>query len=264
MPELPEVESARLQLQKVARGKRISAVSVKPDPLVFRADSPAELSRTLRGRRVVGTGRRGKHFWAVLDKTPWPFFHFGMSGSLHVYRRMADRPKHWKMEWVLDDGTRVAWNDPRRFGRIRLMEDPAIHPTLSKLGSDVLIDLPSLSNFRTLLRARKRNIKAILLDQTYFAGVGNWIADEVLYQAAISPHRMTTELSDAEVKTLRHQLKSVVRKAVSVNADSDRFPKRWLFHHRWSARLRELPSGESMIRETIAGRTTAWIPQVQR
>lgn len=264
MPELPEVESARLQLQKAARGKLISAVDVKPDHLVFRYDSPAKLSRALTGRRVVGTGRRGKHFWAVLDKTPWPAFHFGMSGSLHVYRRIEDRPIHWKMEWVLSDGTRLAWNDPRRFGRILLMEDPASHPTLSKLGFDVLVDLPSLSNFRKLLRARKRNLKAILLDQTYFAGVGNWIADEVLYQAALSPRRLTTELSDEEIKTLRHQLKSVVQKAVSVNAESDLFPKRWLFHHRWSTRTKRLPNGESMIRETIAGRTTAWIPEVQR
>lgn len=260
MPELPEVESARLELQRAARGKKIKRVNIKTDPLVFRYDSPAKMKRALTGRKIKDTGRHGKYFWAVLDGKPWPFFHFGMSGSLHTYRDPEKRPKHWKMEWILSDGLHIAWNDPRRFGRIRLIEEPPI----GKLGFDVLVDLPSPKQFQNLLRARKRNLKALLLDQSFSAGVGNWIADEVLYQSALSPKRVTTDLSDKEIERLRVQLRDVVRKAVHVNADSEKFPEHWLFHHRWSSKVRSLPWGKTMIRETVAGRTTAWVPDIQK
>ena len=105
-------------------------------------------------------------------------------------------------------------------------------------------------------------IKALLLDQAFAAGVGNWIADEVLYQARIDPRRRADELSPVETRRLRAKLKSVVEMAVRVDADKSRFPRGWLFHRRWkrdptATTLR----GDRIEHLTIGGRTTAWVPE---
>lgn len=263
MPELPEVESVRVQIQRAGRNRRIVKATCLPDPLVFSSDHSQKVQKALQGRRITGTGRRGKYCWVELDRKPWLLFHFGMSGWVHLYDREEERPAYWKMEWVLDNGRRIAWRDPRRFGRIRLLEDPQTDARLRRLGFDPLLDLPSLPEFTRELRRRKKNLKALLLDQSFSAGVGNWIADEILYLARLSPKRLTGSLRPEETRRLRQTMKKVIEGAVKVNADSDRFPKSWLFHHRWSSRKEPLPNGRRMIRETIAGRTTAWVPDLQ-
>ena len=107
-------------------------------------------------------------------------------------------------------------------------------------------------------------MKALLLDQSFAAGVGNWIADEVLYQARIAPRRPARSLSDAELDRLRARLRAVVRTAVRLGADSDRFPRSWLFHRRWRRRPGVTVRGHAIRWETVAGRTAAWVPAVQR
>jgi formamidopyrimidine-DNA glycosylase len=109
-------------------------------------------------------------------------------------------------------------------------------------------------------------VKAVLLDQGFSAGVGNWIADEVLYQARIDPRRRTNTLSRAEIARLRAKLRLVIGTAVRVGADSDRFPPKWLFHTRWSKRLQSPVTvrGERIRYLTVGGRTTAWVAEVQR
>src|SRR6266540_2262155 len=84
MPELPEVEAARVLARRVALGRRITRVWCAGDPIVFEARRPAQVRRALLGRRVRGVGRHGKHLWLELDRRPWPCFHFGMTGGIHV------------------------------------------------------------------------------------------------------------------------------------------------------------------------------------
>jgi formamidopyrimidine-DNA glycosylase len=116
-----------------------------------------------------------------------------------------------------------------------------------------------------MLRRRQGPIKAALLDQRLFAGVGNWIADEVLYQAGIRPDRRASSLGPGAVRRLRSRLLSIVRRAAAVDADSDRFPRTWLFHHRWGKDADARTSrGERITHTTIGGRTTAWVPKRQR
>jgi formamidopyrimidine-DNA glycosylase len=213
----------------------------------------------------VGAGRKGKHVWLELDARPWPLFHFGMTGSFELYRKEADRPRHWKVELLMDDGQRMAMPDPRRFGRIRLQRDPESEHPVAALGFDPLAGLPAVPELRALLGRRRAPIKAVLLDQSVFAGVGNWIADEVLYQAGIRPDRIADRLDVREVGALRRRLLAIVRRAVSVGADSDRFPRSWLFHHRWGKdEAARTAAGEAIVYATVGGRTTAWAPQRQR
>ena len=261
MPELPEVEASRRRLQRWLRGRRLAEVTAVEDAAVFGGLRPRAIVAALRGRRVRAVRRRGKHLWLELDRRPWLCFHFGMTGWLSFYRREEERPKYWKIELVAGDGRRLAYTDPRRFGRIRLQEDPPHEAPIALLGFDPLEGLPPARELARHLLRRKAPLKAVLLDQSLFAGVGNWVADEVLYQARLSPRRPASSLGPAEVRRLRDALHEVIERAVAVGADSDRFPRTWLFHTRWGRRAGAVTArAERIVHETIGGRTTAWVP----
>jgi len=280
MPELPEVEAARRLLTRSAVGRRIVSARVMPDPIVFQGVSPARIRRSLVGRRVIAAHRHGKHLWLELDRRPWPCFHFGMSGGIEVRGRRRRKlmvegrrareeqwpPRFLKLHLTLDNGGEVVFRDARRLGRVRLRHDPRAEPPISLLGFDALHDVPSVARLVELFGKRAAPVKAVLLDQSFSAGVGNWIADEVLYQARIDPRRRTDTLSRAEVARIRSRLRFVISTAVRAGADSDRFPPKWLFHTRWSKRLQRPVTvrGERIRYLTVGGRTTAWVAEVQR
>jgi formamidopyrimidine-DNA glycosylase len=265
VPELPEVEAARVLLEGILRRRRIVSVAVLADPIVYAGVTPRRLAAALRGRRVERVGRKGKHLWLELDRRPWPVFHFGMTGRFRVYEREDQRPRFWKMEMRTSSGKRVAFADARRFGRIRLQENPEAEAPISALGFDALHGVPPAAELGRLLARRRAPIKAVLLDQGVFAGVGNWVADEVLFQARLSPHRPAASLTPREVRALRAKLIAVVGHAVKVGADSGRFPRGWLFHRRWGRDASAVTASAERIRhETIGGRTAAWVPGRQR
>jgi formamidopyrimidine-DNA glycosylase len=295
MPELPEVEAARRAAQKVAAGRRIIEAYVADDPIVFEGVAPARFRRALVGRRVKAVRRHGKHLWLELDRRPWPCLHFGMTGGIHVTRahpggaarraavpagravrlvsdgrvnRPDWPPRFTKLRLRFAGGGELALADGRRLGRIRLREDPPGEPPISALGFDAWRALPSAGRLHAMLSERKSAIKAVLLDQSFAAGIGNWIADEVLYQAGIAPKRRASTLTAAEVRRLRSKIRSVIGRAVGAGSDSDRFPRWWLFHRRWGHRRGGPPAttvrGEHIRHETVGGRTTAWVPSAQR
>jgi len=279
MPELPEVEAARQRIESVAVGRGIIRIICADDRIVFDERSPAACRSALRGRVVRAVERRGKYlWWRLADTGPHPLFHLGMSGGFHVRgetpmklvahgRKGPDvwPPRFIKMHVTLDDGGEVIMVDPRRFGRIRLRDEPTEGHPIASLGFDPLIDPLSPASFRAAVRRRAAPIKAVLLDQSFAAGVGNWIADEVLYQARIDPRRRANTLSDDEVLSIRRALSMVIRTAVRVGADKSRFPKTWLFHVRWGKAVGAATAdGHPITHTTIGGRTTAWVPAVQR
>ncbi len=279
MPELAEVEFGRRVAERVALGRRIERVQCAEDRIVFEGVAPRTVARVLRGRTVDGVRRHGKQLWFELDERPWPLFHFGMTGafrvrseqplSLESSAREPDEswpPRFTKIRIWLEDGGELVMTNARRLGRIRLQRDPLAERPLSTLGFDPLTGLPRLAEFRGLIAARGGAVvKGLLLDQGFAAGVGNWIADEVLYGAAIDPRRKVRTLTPEEVKAVHGALRAVIRKAVSVDARKDRFPKGWLFHARWGKkREATLPDGARVEHMTVAGRTTAWVPSRQR
>jgi formamidopyrimidine-DNA glycosylase len=277
MPELPDVEAARQVIQRVAAGRRIRAVWCADDPIVFEGVSRARIRRALLGRRVRRVDRHGKHLWLELDRRPWPCIHFGMTGGVHTPRgrrvtlvssgRRRETPgwppRFAKLRLIFGGGGELAIADARRLGRIRLRDDPRHEMPISGLGFDALLELPPPAAFAAELRRRAAPVKAVLLDQSFAAGVGNWIADEVLYQAGIDPRRRARTLSLAEARRLRTALRSVMRTAVRVGARSERFPRSWLFHYRWDRNTRTA-RGEPIRHATVGGRTTAWAPRAQR
>lgn len=276
MPELPEVERSR-RLAATCAGRRVERARCAEDPIVLVGCTAAEMERALAGRQIVGAGRWGKHLWLELDTRPWPMLHLGMTGAIVVPGatplKLATGPRTeagWpprftKLELVLEGGGGLAFTCARRLGRLRLVDTPTAEPPVCNLGFDPLLAMPRLTAFRARIGRRKVTLKALLLDQSFAAGVGNWIADEVLYQARLDPRRRTDSLRDEEIAALHRRLAQVVRAAVRVDADSDRYPRGWLFHRRWGRDPQaRTVSGEPIEHIEIAGRTTAWVPTVQR
>jgi formamidopyrimidine-DNA glycosylase len=248
-----------------ARGHRIVDAVCAPDSIVLDGESPRAIERALAGCFIRGAGRHGKYLWLELDRRPWPVFHFGMAGSIHlVPSPAANPPRFAKLTLFLDRGVRLVFTDARRLGRLRLRIDPRREPPIDSLGPDVWRETPTLAAMRDALSRRRAPIKSVLLDQSEFAGVGNWIADELLYASRIAPSRLAASLDGAEVLRLRNALRRVIGRAVSVDANSARFPRTWLFHRRWGkkAHARDA-SGAPLSFATVGGRTTAWVPSRQ-
>ncbi|KAJ2829481.1 hypothetical protein IWW50_000824 [Coemansia erecta] len=279
MPELPDVERARKLLHERCVGRKITQVSAADDSIVFAGASKTDIEAQLLGRTVLGSGRRGKQFWLLLSGGLSLLLHFGMTGEVHIqgealshYRKIeVDVGENWppqytKLELAFDH-VRVAYTDPRRLGRIRTFPgDAAESPAVSKLGFDPVLDPPDSDAFAHSVLRRKMPIKALLLNQAFSAGVGNWIADEVLFQSQIHPAQMANTLHRGQTDALLDQLKHVCTTAVSVNAESEMFPRDWLFHYRWSkgrSQSPQLPDGRKIAFVTVGGRTSAFVPAVQ-
>ncbi|KAJ2336799.1 hypothetical protein GGI00_000632 [Coemansia sp. RSA 2681] len=280
MPELPDVERARRLLQARCVGRKIAKATAANDSIVFTNERGGELEALLASRKILDVGRRGKQFWLTLSGGLCLLMHFGMTGEIHIqgekqshYRKIdvdvgAEWPPHFtKFEMELTGNVRVAFTDPRRLGRIRtFVGDAADCPTISKLGFDPVLDPPELSAFQAAVGRRKMPIKSLLLSQEFSAGVGNWIADEVLYQSRIHPQQLACTLDELQTATILQQLKDVCNKAVEVNAESKLFPEDWLFHYRWSkgkGRQPEMPNGSRIAFVTVGGRTSAFVPDIQ-
>ncbi|CAM6026433.1 unnamed protein product [Sphagnum balticum] len=276
MPELPEVEAARRLVERHCIGAVISRAKVADDSTVISDVSPSKLQEALTGRRILGAHRKGKHLWLQLDAQPWPSFQFGMTGAVLIkgvkgpqYKSSKAKDdeefptKYFKVHLELDSGVEMAFTDKRRFARVRLLPEPSKEPPISELGFDALTELPSEEDFQSGIKSKKGSIKGLLLDQSFLAGIGNWVADEVLYQAKIHPEQPATTLSTDDCKHLRAAIHEVVEKAVEVDADSECFPENWIFHQRWHRKPGKL-DGNQIETITVNGRTSAYVPALQK
>ena len=280
MPELPEVETVCRVMRRALVGKKIKAVEIVKDTIIFGSTPAAAIEKALIGRTVKKIGRKGKTFWIELDKPPTLFGHLGMSGWIrqlgtdttrlkeHGDAPLDDetgRPRFLKMLITASDGTRVSFTDARRLGRIWLSESPEKDSKIKKLGPDALDDMPKPKEFENIFCTRYAPIKALIMDQSLISGVGNWVADESLYQAKINPARPASSLSSPEYAALRKAILKVLEVSVEASGDSERFPASWLFHHRWGGSRGTDKIGKHDIkRTTVGGRTTAWVPAVQK
>ncbi|CAK0793319.1 unnamed protein product, partial [Prorocentrum cordatum] len=168
-----------------------------------------------------------------------------MTGAIRIlgakgvaYKRLREDaqwpPRFTKLLLSLSGGKELALTDPRRFGKVLLRESPEEQPPLSLLAPDPVTDALPLREFVAGLRSARAPVKALLLSQDKLVcGVGNWVADEVLFHAAVHPATSACALTDAEARAVHAAVLRICRIACSVSADHTRFPKGWLFHHRW-------------------------------
>ncbi|XP_010250227.1 PREDICTED: formamidopyrimidine-DNA glycosylase isoform X2 [Nelumbo nucifera] len=276
MPELPEVEAARRAVEENCLGKTIKRSIIADDTKVIDGVSPSDFQASLLGKTIVAARRKGKNMWLELDSPPFPSFQFGMAGAIYIkgvavtkYKRSAvsdsdEWPSKYSKFFIeLDDGLELSFTDKRRFAKVRLLKDPASVPPISELGPDALLEPMTVDEFVDSLSKKKITIKALLLDQSYISGIGNWIADEVLYQARIHPLQIASSLSRESCESLHKCIKEVIHYAVEVDADCSHFPIEWLFHFRWGKKSGKV-NGKKIDFITAGGRTTAYVPELQK
>jgi formamidopyrimidine-DNA glycosylase len=184
-------------------------------------------------------------------------------------------PKFWKFLLITDGpALEVAFTDPRRFGRVRLIDCPAAEirklPPLSENGPDPVVDTKAFTYEFFLGKTRSRHvpIKALLLDQAMISGIGNWVGDEVLFHARLHPEQYCDEFDDGQIRKLYDSIRYVCQTAVDKLGDSDEFPSDWLFKHRWDKGSKgatsTLPNGEKLAFITVGGRTSCYAPALQK
>ncbi|XP_026660237.2 formamidopyrimidine-DNA glycosylase isoform X2 [Phoenix dactylifera] len=277
MPELPEVEAARRAIEEHCLGKKITRCSAAEDPKVIDGVSPSDFESSLVGKTILAALRKGKNLWLRLDSPPFPTFQFGMTGAIYIkgvavtkYKRSAvsstdEWPSKYSKVFIeLDDGLELSFTDKRRFAKVRLLEDPESVPPISELGPDALNELMQVNEFVDSLSKKKIAIKALLLDQSYISGIGNWIADEVLYQARIHPLQIASSLSRESCESLHRCMEEVIEKALEVGADSNQFPENWIFHSREKKPGKAFVDGKKIDFITAGGRTSAYVPELQK
>eukprot|EP01083_Nonionella_stella_P084864 235010_1 len=296
MPELAEVEYVRKVTERHTLNKTISDVTVFEDEIVFVNKKGTEIKSSLMHSKVTKVCRKGKIFWIMFDSPPHISFHLGMTGRMMVkghdiltYYRYPDcnkqnqwPPRFAKLVIAFNDHTEIAFTNTRRLGRVRLHHnEPQTEQPISKLGYDPYTSMCSLDEFTRLILKRKCPLKAALLNQSFTAGVGNWIADEVCYQSGVHPGVYCHTLHHVQIKRIYESLQSITKYAVSVDADYDQFPSNWLFHYRWNkgkkAKRKQKDDddrkdytplhtdcfGNEIVYEQIGGRTTAIVLELQ-
>jgi formamidopyrimidine-DNA glycosylase len=274
MPELAEVEYVRRRWDP-GLGYPVATVRLHPRARVFKTTDCALLARRLSGARLDSSEAAAKQMlfcFTAADGAPlWLGLHLGMTGELLV--RPAGLPAAKAEYLILDQPAAkqsLVYSDPRMFGRVLFHDGPSAPDWWTQIAPAINSPAFTVAAVSAFLRRRARApLKAVLLMQERFPGVGNWMADEILWRAAIHPARRCGELSTAEVKKLHRETVWVAREALRLigAADTPEWPDppaTWLFQHRWEDGGRCPRTHKPLERATIGGRTTCWSPDRQK
>jgi formamidopyrimidine-DNA glycosylase len=211
MPELPEVESVRRQLEPGLVGRRFERVRID-DARLVRPYDPAEMAAELEGERVAAVDRRGKYLVVRFESGRVLLIHLRMTGSLlHAPGGSLQDDPHRRAVVTLDDGSDVGYRDVRRFGTWLLLEPGEAEPYLgARVGDEPLDTLFTAARLGERLAGRRLSLKAALLDQRTLAGMGNIYADEALWRARLNPLRPASGLDRAELRRLHRGIRAAL------------------------------------------------------
>jgi len=216
MPELPEVETIVRKLDSAAKGKEIISTELRwKGSLAY--PSPRIFSQSVPGRSIKSVTRRGKFIILNLDGSEM-LIHLRMSGDLFIRPTKTPVEKHDRLILNLNDEHSLVFNDPRKFGRIWLTQSPDL--ILDKLGPEPLDKLFSVGLFYSMLNKRSRQLKPLLMDQTFLAGMGNIYTDEALFSAKLHPLRISNSLTFEECKSLWSAIRNVLKEGIKRNGAS--------------------------------------------
>jgi formamidopyrimidine-DNA glycosylase len=216
MPELPEVETIARNLNPTLTNKRIEAVELRwTRSLAF--PSPLEFSRRLPGQIIRSVSRRGKYLHIHLSEDQL-FFHLRMSGDLNTRETACPPEKHDRLILALSGDLSLAFNDTRKFGRIWLTSNP--DQVTGSLGPEPLSNEFTPQILYTRLHSRHRQLKPLLLDQSFLAGLGNIYTDEALHIARLHPLKISDELSEQQASALWQAIRDVLQEGIRTNGAS--------------------------------------------
>jgi formamidopyrimidine-DNA glycosylase len=293
MPELPEVETVRRGLQPVMEGSRILKAEARRKDLRF--PFQADFVARLQGQTVTGLGRRAKYLMADLGSGDVLLMHLGMSGSFRVQKNdEANTPgefhhprgkdvAHDHVVFHMSSGADVVFNDPRRFGYMKIIARNALdeEPLLRGLGPEPLGNEFDAALLAQACAGKKTSLKAALLDQRVVAGLGNIYVCEALYRAGLSPRRLAMTLATKKGEPTDHArrlvdaIHAVLNQAIEAGGSSLRDHRQTsgelgYFQHSFEVYDREgepcgaKGSGGIVRRFTQNGRSTFWCPKCQK
>lgn len=265
MPELAEVEYYKRQWEP-ALGSKILEVQIQHGHRVFRGSDTHSLASHLPGETFRDAHSHGKQMLFRFGEDGWLGVHLGMAGKLIRHAR-AEHVTHKHDQLTLfTSRDALVFRDTRTFGRIRWEMSPAYPQWWCNLPPELLSDGFAREDLkRTLNRHPRSPLKSLLLDQRYFPGIGNWMADEILWRAAIHPEAASRDLSEDQIKALFRRIREVCRDALRVIApDWSPPPSSWLFPHRWKDGGTCPKTGQPLKRIPVGGRTTCYSPARQK
>jgi formamidopyrimidine-DNA glycosylase len=223
VPELPEVETIRRDLEKEYVGKRIKAVEVNGLRSIRRHHNSKAFISRLEGQKVTGVVRKGKYLLIKLDGGDILVAHLGMSGQLLRVNPKEPRERHTHVVISFTQGSQLRFVDPRTFGEMFVTSPEELEeeiPELAHLGFDPLDDVMSWTYFAELLYSKKTKLKPLLMDQRFVAGIGNIYADEILFAAGLRYDRSSETLTAQEVRRLYRAMIETLQDAIKHRGSS--------------------------------------------
>jgi formamidopyrimidine-DNA glycosylase len=269
VPELPEVEAVRRQLEPVMVGARIARVELRrPD---LRAPFPRRFAPRLAGATTLELTRRAKYLLAALSSGDSLLMHLGMSGSFRVDTDGSDRDAHDHVVFHLASNTDVVFNDPRRFGFMDLVRTDRLdtHPSLKGLGPEPLSAAFDAAALARACAGRRAPLKSALLDQQVVAGLGNIYAVEALHVAGLAPQRRASTIASPAgeprepAKRLAAAIKQVLAEAIERQTSARYRTGRFRVYDREAERCRRSRCPGVIRRRTQSGRSTFYCPVCQ-
>ncbi len=264
MPELAEVEYFRKRWDP-GLGHRIRQVLLHPRARIFRDADPDAIVDALTGATLLKSAAAAKQMIFRASGDAWLGIHLGMTGELSVQPSAYAPAKHDHLVLVQAERCLVL-SDHRMFGRVQFAVGRAAPAWWTSIAPAILSDAFTVDAVTDFLRRRARApIKAVLLMQERFPGIGNWMADEVLWRAGLHPRRLAGSLTPTEIKRIHRECRWVCEHALQAIGETFADPPgTWLFPHRWEKGGKCPRTGVPLVREDIGGRTTCWSPGRQK
>jgi len=274
MPELPEVETVVRGLRLHLPGRRIVELRLGKTDFM---DDPVAIGERVPGSLIRAVRRHGKFLVLELEADGAArgelllVIHLGMTGQLTVVAADTEVKPHTHVFFMLDDRRELRFCDPRRFGRMLVVTPADGEKILGPLGADPLE--VSETDFRRLITSRRARIKALLLDQTAFRGMGNIYTDESLWRAKIHPARLGANLKPGEIKKLHRAMRAILKEAIRLGGSSisdyvgaNGEPGEFQIRHRAYDREGKkcFRCGAKIRRMIVAGRSSYFCPKCQR
>ncbi len=267
MPELPEVETIKRQLEAAVTGKTIDCVEVLESKMFEgNAEAPA-------GKKIIGAGRTAKVLRILLDDGSALLIHFKLNGQLFLEKAGENFGRRFtRVILYFSDGTRLLFNDSRKFAWMRLVKN---YKEESNGAIEPFTDSFTLDNFSAVLEKTRRPIKILLMDQAKIAGIGNIYANESLFAARIDPFRAANSLNQKEAGALYEAIQKILKKAIECKGSSGKdewyrqldggtgcYQKHFLVYQRDGQKCFGC-SGE-VARKKQSGRSTFYCPKCQK
>lgn len=264
MPELAEVEYFRRQWDP-GIGQTLHRIHTHPKARIFQNCPVPALTRTLTQDHLAESHAHGKQLAFRTSRGAWLGLHLGMSGELRLETSSYTPQRHDHLI-LFTRRSALVFSDPRMFGRVRWHPGPDTPAWWADLPPLPLSPAFTPAHIQAALAQHHRSpLKAVLLNQNHFPGIGNWMADEILWRAGIHPAHPAGSLTPPQLHALWRHTRQVTRDALRVIGQNwGTPPDSWLFNHRWRNGGTCPRSGGPLARSTIAGRTTCWSPQRQK